>query len=160
MEHTETWWGHDESGSTRNLGEPQSLKLPPWLEDCALHADTGWGAFRAFSALTVSSQTCGQKRFSGSCLEAGQKEQTNREQGRQRKQLVRSLLPQVLVLALSLANADLSSDEPSCVLTTAVWEREGWARQKPDIFFNLRDGPHPVKLKPETITLIKHLCLA
>lgn len=46
---------------------------------------------------------------------------------------MRSLLPQLIVLALSFARAILSRDDPSCDLPKAVWEREGLKQQIPYI---------------------------
>lgn len=58
---------------------------------------------------------------------------------------MRSFLPQLLVLALSLARADLSSDDPSCDFPKAVWERESLALQGTRVFFSSRDDPRPVE---------------
>lgn len=57
---------------------------------------------------------------------------------RHMKHFMRSLLPQLLALALSLARADVSSDDPSCDLPKAVREREGLTGQRPDISRNKR----------------------
>lgn len=60
---------------------------------------------------------------------------------------MRSLLPQLIVLALSFARAVLSSDDPCCDFPKAVWEREGLKQQNTLHLFGLREGPQPVELK-------------
>lgn len=91
----------------------------------------------------ASSHSCGQKlqhcNVSGSSREQdGCRLTADRQRAwlpliaSYRKHFMRSLLPQLLVLALSLARADLSSEDPSWDLPKAVWEIEGLTLQRPD----------------------------
>lgn len=109
-----------------------------------LHADigghVGWDGFRSWSEqpflwTKTSTLQCIWK-LEGTRWLQNNSRQTERAWlpliARYRKRFVRSLLPQLLVLALSLARADLSSDDPSRDLPKAVWEIEGLTLQRPD----------------------------